>query len=227
MQKLAKVEANGHSSGCDVIFVTRKSKWAKPVGAEMGWRRRETEIPFRNPFFHLRRDLVELPEGKEMEFAYLERADAVVIVPVTRSGEMILVEQYRYSVDQWCLEVPAGGTHDKPDESLESVARAELHEEIGGVAESLTQVGSFFSACSLTDEKCHIFLAENVTLSAEESEPSEKIRVQLMSVASVLALVSRGEMQNAQCALAILLCEPLLRARGYLDREFILTTQAT
>jgi len=32
----------------------------------------------------------------------------VIIVPVTNSGQMILIDQYRYSIDQWCLEVKDG-----------------------------------------------------------------------------------------------------------------------
>jgi ADP-ribose pyrophosphatase len=197
--------------------MARKSKWAKPVGAELGWRRKETEIIYRDRVLRLRRDRIEMPGGKEIYFAYLERTDAVIIVPITNAGELILIDQYRYSIDRWSLEVPAGGTDDKPNETLEEVARAELREEAGGVSDRLTHVATFLSASSLTDERCHVFLAENVTLSAAAAEPTEKIKVRSMPIAEALALVRRGEMTDGQCALAILLCEPLLRARGYLQ----------
>ncbi|MEO7724554.1 MAG: NUDIX hydrolase [Chthoniobacterales bacterium] len=195
--------------------MTRKSKWAKPMGATIGWRRRETEIIFRNPVFALRKDEIELPNGQLMSFAYLERTDAVIVVPITAGGEMVLINQYRYATDQWFLEVPAGGTHDKPNESLEEVARAELREEVGGTCGTLVYVEYFFSATSLSDEKCHVFLAENVTLSASDREAGDSIEVKTLPVAEAVDLVRRGEMRDAQCALAILLCEPLLRERGY------------
>jgi ADP-ribose pyrophosphatase len=214
MQKRAKVEAIALFRGC--VYGIVKSKWAKPVGAKIGWRRRETEIVFRNPVIALRRDEIELPNGEEMSFAYLERPDAVIVVPITSGGEMILINQYRYSIDQWCLEVPAGGTHDKPNESLEEVARTELREEVGGSCDALVYVTNFFSASSLCDEKCHVYLAENVTLAQSEQEAGEAIEVKIMPVAEALALARSGEMKDAQCALAILLCEPLLRARGLL-----------
>jgi ADP-ribose pyrophosphatase len=196
--------------------VARKSKWAKPVGAELGWRRKETEIVYRDQVLRLRRDTIEKPSGKETHFAYLERTDAVIIVPLTSSGQMILIDQYRYAIDQWSLELPAGGMDDKPNESLEEVARAELREEVGGVSDRWTHVATFFSATSLTDERCQVFLAENVVLSSAEAEPSEKIKLHPMPIGEVLALVRRGEMKDGQCALAILLCEPLLRERGNL-----------
>jgi ADP-ribose pyrophosphatase len=191
--------------------VAGRSKWAKPIGARIGWRRRETEIVLRNPVFALRKDEIELPNGREMEFAYLERTDAVIVVPVTPEGQMVLINQYRYSVDQWCLEVPAGGTHDKPNESLEEVARAELREEVGGTSEGLSYIGWFFSASSLTNEKCHVFLAKDVTLSETEREADESIEVKLVPIAEAISLARRGEMRDGQCALAILLCEPVLR----------------
>jgi ADP-ribose pyrophosphatase len=193
-----------------------KSKRAKPVAKRLGWRRLKTKIRFKNRVFKLREDKLKLPGGKRKRLAYLERTDAVIIVPITGAGAMVLINQYRYSVDQWCLEVPAGGTHDKPDESLAEVARDELREEVGGSCSALTYVDYLFSASSLTDEKCHVFLAENVVLSEHDREVGEKIQIKLMPVAKALALVRRGEMKDGQCALAILLCEPLLRKKGYL-----------
>ena len=106
----------------------------KPTGAEAGWRFLRSETRFENHICRLREDDVELAGGQKIKYAYLERDDAVVIVPVTTKGEIVLLRQYRYTVDEWCLEVPAGGTHDSSDASFEDVARKELREEIGGTA---------------------------------------------------------------------------------------------
>jgi ADP-ribose diphosphatase len=188
----------------------------KPNGAQAGWKLRGKKIHFQNPVLTLREDTVELPNGEETTFAYVERAEAVIIVPVTRSGEMVMVNQYRYAVDAWGLEVPAGGTHDAPNEPPEEVARKELREEVGGVCGSLTFVDYFYSAISTTDEKCHVYLAEGVELSEKpEREASETLRTKMMPVAEALAFVHAGKMHNGACALAVLLCEPLLREKGY------------
>ena len=197
--------------------MSTKPKRKKPVGANAGWKRLKTKIRFRNAVFALREDKIELPGGDRKRFAYLVRTDAVIIVPLTLAGEMVLINQYRYALDQWCLEVPAGGTHDKPNESLEKVARAELREEVGGHCESLTYVDYLYSASSLTDGKYHVFLAEGVTFSEAAREESESIEVKLLAIAEALALVHAGKMKDGQCALAILLCEPLLREKGYLS----------
>ncbi len=187
MQKRAEVETSA------VLRSAMAAKREKPIGAQAGWRLRESKVRFRNKVFALREDEIELPGGKRKRLAYLERTDAVIIVPVTAKGEMVLINQYRYSVDEWCLEVPAGGTHDKPNESLKKVARAELREETGGRCRALTYVDYLYSASSLTDEKCHVFLAEGVVFSAEpEKEATEKIEVVVMPIAEALARVHAG-----------------------------------
>jgi ADP-ribose pyrophosphatase len=183
----------------------------KPNGAKAGWKFLGSETRFENEVFRLRQDEVELEGGKKIEFAYVERDEAVIIVPVTKDGQMVMLKQYRYAVDEWCLEVPAGGTHDTKGASLEEVARKELHEEVGATAEKLSYIDFFFTANSLTDEKCHVFLAEGVVLSKEQNtEASETIKVQLVPVAHAFELARSGAMKTAPCALAVLLCEPHL-----------------
>ncbi|MBA3883164.1 MAG: NUDIX hydrolase [Chthoniobacterales bacterium] len=183
----------------------------KPTGAKAGWQLIGTEKRFENNVCRLREDEVQLEGDGKIKYAYLERDDAVIIVPVTTEGEVVMLKQYRYPVDEWCLEVPAGGTHDSCDAALEEVARKELREEIGATAQSLKYVNFFYPANSITNEKSHVFLAEGVELSREQkTEASESIEVHLISVGKAVELARTGAMKTAPCALAVLLCEPLL-----------------
>ena len=183
----------------------------KPNGAEAGWKLLASETRFENDICRLREDQVELQGGKKTNYAYFERDAAVIVVPVTTAGEIVLLKQYRYPVDEWCLEVPAGGTHDTGDAALEEVARKELREEVGGTAKSLTYVTFFYSANSMTDEKCHVFLAEGVELAKNpRTESSESIETQLVPADKAMELARSGAVKTAPCALALLLCEPLL-----------------
>jgi ADP-ribose pyrophosphatase len=184
----------------------------KPKGGRAGWKFLGSKTRFENEIFRLRQDEVELEGGEKMEYAYVERDEAVIVVPITREREVVMLKQYRYAVDEWCLEVPAGGTHDSGDASLEEVARKELREEVGGTVAKLTYVDFFYSANAVTDEKCHVFLAEGVELAKEpKTEASETIEMQLVPVAKAIQLARSGAMKTAPCALAVLLCEPLLR----------------
>lgn len=195
-------------------------KNGKPNGVEAGWKFLGSETRFENDLFRLREDEVELASGKKIQFTYVERDEAVIIVPITTDGEVVLLKQYRYAVDEWCLEVPAGGTHDTDNASLEEVARKELREEIGATAKSLKYVDFFYSASAVTNEKCHVFLAEGVELSKEQkTEVGEKIEVQLVPVEKAIELARSGAMKSGPCTLAVLLCEPLLVTLGEQHRE--------
>ncbi|MBA3650697.1 MAG: NUDIX hydrolase [Chthoniobacterales bacterium] len=190
------------------------AKNKKPVGEKLGRRRLKTRRPFRNKVFTLRVDRVKLPGGKRTETAYLERSDAVIIVPVTDNGEMILIRHYRHAIDAWEWEVPAGGWKGTRVESLKEAARRELREETGGTCRALKHVGWFYSATSLTNERCQVFFARGVRLmNAPRRGPAESLEIQVLPVAEALALVHAGKMKDGQCALAIFLCEPLLAGR--------------
>ncbi|HSH37501.1 MAG TPA: NUDIX hydrolase, partial [Chthoniobacterales bacterium] len=186
-------------------------KQSKPNSEQAGWKLLGSATRFENNICRLREDHIELKAGKKIDYAYFERDEAVIVVPVTTEGEIVLLKQYRYPVDEWCLEVPAGGTHDSGDAALEEVARKELREEVGGTAKSLTYVTSFYSANSMTDEKCHVYLAQGVELSKNpKTESSEAIETQVVPAVKAIELARSGAMKTAPCALALLLCEPLL-----------------
>jgi ADP-ribose pyrophosphatase len=100
-------------------LAARSTARTKSNAAALKWELRKSESPYTNESASLRVDTVALPDGKETAYAYLQRAPAVIVVPVTRDGQIVIVEQYRYPVDDWCTEVPAGGTHDTGDDALE------------------------------------------------------------------------------------------------------------
>ena len=189
----------------------------KPNASALRWQVRQAGRPYRNETLALRVDDIVLPDARNVQYAYIERAPAVIVVPVTRDGRIVTVNQYRYPVDDWCIEVPAGGTHDTGEDSLEEVARKELREEIGATCGALTYVGWFYSGPALLDEKCHVFLAENVDASRPpDPEPGEVIQLRLAEADEVVEMARTGKMTNSVSALAVLFCEPLLRERGYI-----------
>ena len=189
----------------------------KPTGARLGWRVLESRHSSEGPVNRLRVDRIAIPGRGEIRYSYLERGESVIIVPVTTDGQMALIRQYRYPVDQHCYELPAGCCRDTDGAALEAVARKELREEIGATAGRLESVTWFYSSSSISDEICHIFLALDVVLDQEtDKEPGEHIDLLLVSVAEALALVRRGEMKTGTCALAILHCEERLKQAGLL-----------
>ena len=189
----------------------------KPEGEQLGWRVLQTDYPYEGKVNRLRADRLSIPGKGEMDYSYLDRAQSIIVVPVTAEGEIVLISQYRFAVDEQCLEFPAGGLHDTGNPSLEEVVRKELQEEIGARAGAVEYVTWFFSSDSLSNEVCHVHLAAEVKLTeAAETEPGEHIERVVLPAREVLALVRRGGMRTGTCALSFLFCEAWLRERGWL-----------
>ena len=180
-------------------------------GKDLGWRRLHTEYPYVYHMFRVRKDTVRWPDGHVAPYAYVEAAGAVWIVPVTSDGQVILIRQFRYTVDDWCWEVPAGGFHDFKGTPIE-LAKRELAEEVGGESDDWTYIGSFRPGVSILDEICHIVLARDVRLTQEpHREVGEIIEVHPVPIDRALEMARNGEIVDGHSALALLRCEPWLR----------------
>jgi ADP-ribose pyrophosphatase len=172
-----------------------------------------TTYPFDYHMFRVRKDLVRWPDGHVAPYAYVEGVGAVWVVPVTTKGDVILIRQFRYTMDDWCWEVPAGGFHDF-DGSPMALAKRELTEEVGGTSDDWSYMGSFRPGNSIIDETCHIVLARDVQLDRNpHREPGELIEVHQVSAGRALEMARSGEMADGHSALALLRCEPYLSPR--------------
>ncbi len=183
----------------------------KPNGIAVGWQRLATDYPYTYLMFRVRRDQVRWPDGHVAPYAYIQSTGAVWAVPVTADGQVVLIRQFRYTVDGWCWEVPAGGFHDFTGSPLD-LAKRELAEEVGGESDDWLYVGSFRPGVSIFDETCHIVLARDVRLNREpQREPGEIIEVHLVPIERALEMARNGEIVDGHSALALLRCEPYLK----------------
>jgi len=105
--------------------------------------------------------------------------EIVAIFAVTKTGEVVLTKQYRFPLEAYAVESPAG-LSDKDGESLEETARRELWEETGYKADKMIEIqrGPFNSGMS--GETLVIFYAPDVEYAGgheEASDDSEEIEV--------------------------------------------------
>lgn len=156
-------------------------------------------------WFSLRQDDIRLPNGQEAVYNVIEKPEAVIIVPVLPSGEVVLIHQYRYPLDEWCYEVPAGSI---PADSLPlATAQQELLEEVGGSSTEWVSLGQYWTMKSLGKERSHFFMARNVELGQHQREATEIIDLKIVSATEALHMARTGAMADAHSALAVLLCE--------------------
>lgn len=180
---------------------------------------RSSQIVWRSRWYRIRQDALIFPNGEPGVYNVMEHPGAVWIVPLTARGEVALIRHYRYTVNEWLWEVPAGSL--EPGVNLEEQARRELLEEVGGVAQAMYRIGRFHVMPGISNQTAHIFLATGVTLGAPAREASEVMETHLLPWAETLAMAQRGQIEDGPSALALILAlTDGLPASGALEAGF-------
>ncbi|HZD18162.1 MAG TPA: NUDIX hydrolase [Actinomycetota bacterium] len=129
---------------------------------------------------------------------------AAAVLPITPSGEAILVRQLRPAIGQRLTEIPAG-LLDRGDEDPLSCAARELFEETGYRHTRIEFLGGIYTTAGFSDEYVHLFLAETGPEPEAEAEPGIDV---LREPYEVLVRAARaGRVRDAKTALALLLAE--------------------
>lgn len=160
-------------------------------------------------WYSLRQDAIRLPDGSEGTYTVVDKGGAAWVLPVLPNGDLVLIRHYRYTLDQWCWEIPAGGID--PDETPTQAAVRELREEIGGMSERWQSLGRYATMNGIGNEWGHFFIAFDVTLGEAALEPAEVLSVHPTPAARALEMARTGEMDDMQSAFAMLLAEPFLK----------------
>nr|WP_320162473.1 NUDIX hydrolase [uncultured Methanoregula sp.] len=147
---------------------------------------------------------IRLPTGAEREKVIVHPSNAVAILPI--SGERCtLLRQYRYAIDQYILEAPAG-TMEAGEEPLQTAGR-ELIEETGFAAGTIVPKGFIYTTPGFTDEKIFLFEARDLTPSQEyEKDEDEVIEVIEVPTKDLSAMVRDGAIIDGKTICLIQRC---------------------
>jgi ADP-ribose pyrophosphatase len=153
-------------------------------------------------------DLVEQPDGSEKAYYWTELPDAVVVVART-GDELVFVDQYRPTIREQCLELPAGIVED--GESYTEAGRRELREETGFEAAGVSLLEEFWCSTGVLKHRRGIVFAEGLEPVERELDDNEFLSVRTVTVDDALD-VARREPANDATIEGILLA----RAEGLL-----------
>jgi len=157
---------------------------------------------YRGPAIGLRVDTIEKPNGRKAIRDVVEHGDCVAAVALDDQDNVLLVRQFRYPVDRFLLEIPAGGI--SPGEDPVDCVRRELQEEIGYLPQKIDELGGFYSVPGYGTEYLYCYLATQLTPSRLVAEDTDDIEVVRVPVGQVLQLITSGEICDAKSIAALL-----------------------
>ena len=165
----------------------------------------QARTAFAGRVFSVSSDRVRLPNGREVTMDVVRHVPSVIVVPMSDADHVVLIRQYRYPVNAWLWEVPAGSVD--PGEDPVAAARRECHEEIGLRPDTVTPLGRYLPTPGYCDEAMHLFKAEGLRApdTAAEQDPDEMITTHTVTLAEAKAMVLRGEIADLKTAMALML----------------------
>ena len=134
---------------------------------------------FRGKRLWIESKTIRLPTGIVREKVIVHPSGAVAILPL-QGDRCKLLRQYRYAIDQYIIEAPAG-TMEPGEEPLATAGR-ELIEETGFAAASIIPKGFIYTTPGFTDEKIYLFEARGLSPSQEYTKDEDEV-IEVIDVA--------------------------------------------
>jgi ADP-ribose pyrophosphatase len=169
-----------------------------------------SEIGYQGKAFKMRRDTLELPDGRTVVYDIIDHPGAVTIIPLDEQGQILFIRQFRPATGEVLLELPAG-TLEKGEEP-QHCAEREIREETGYAAREFTRLGGLWLAPGYSGEYLHFFLAQDLYLSHADGDDDEFIAVEKIPVARAIAMAQSGEIHDGKSLAGLLLLQGHLPA---------------
>jgi len=166
------------------------------------WETLDSAIDYRCPGFAVRADQVRLPDGTETDYHSVDEREAVVVLPFTPAGDLVVIAEWRQAVGRINRGLPAGTVEGSED--LAVAAERELREETGYTANDLEHLISVEPSNGIANSVHHHFVATGCAPAGDQSlDFNESIRVDTVDYDDFVQSVREGDVRDGRAALAV------------------------
>jgi len=165
--------------------------------------RHNRRVAYENAWITVWHDDGSRPDGSPGIYGVVHFENlAAGVIAFDDEDRVVLVGQYRYTLDRPSWEIPEGGV--PPSETpLEGIKR-ELREETGLEASEWRELGRLDLSNSVTDEEAVLFEAHGLHHGEAAPEPTESIAIRWVPFDDAVAMVRDGAITDAMSVAAIL-----------------------
>ncbi len=171
--------------------------------SERGGTRLSSTESFKGRIFSVTVDRVTMPNGRTVTLDMVRHPGSVVLIPMQDDGRIVLIRQYRYALDRWIWELPAGSL-DAGEDAAAAAAR-ECEEEIGLVPGRVEFVGAWYPTPGFCTEVMNYYRVSDLRERGADEPPAHKdededIRVHVFALDEARAMVRRGDIVDLKTA---------------------------
>lgn len=172
-----------------------------PHPSENPWQILASEEKYRNPWISLTEHQVLNPNGNPGIYGTVHFWNHAIGVVPYESGDIWLVGQYRFPLNEYSWEIPEGGG--SKEESTEVSALRELKEETGLVAQTLTPLFEMNLSNSVSDEWGIVYLATDLEQGDAMPEDTEQLMVKRVPLGDAYDMVEKRLIKDSLSVAAI------------------------
>lgn len=186
-------------------------------------------------------DILKKPDGEIVRYDYVENRNGAGILLIDSDGKLIFVKQYRNTLDDYDIEIPAGcmeetdiksvddfnpciiyangkkleSTNKKDVNSFARCAVRESIEETGLQPGKLIYINYMIAAVGLFSERTAIFIGEDIEIKKRNPDPDEYIDLVFLTLKDAVDKVYAGEICDSKTIIAILAYNDLKKKSEY------------
>lgn len=171
-------------------------------------RKLSSEMKFDGKLIKVTYDVAEV-NGKEAWREVVHHPGASAVVAIDDDGRIIMEKQFRYALNDYLLEIPAGKLDVGEDPLV--CAKRELEEETGIIASEWISLGTIATSPGFCNEVIHLYVAKGLSKGEIHWDEDEYVEVERYTFDELLQRIKDETIKDSKTLSALLLAMPYLK----------------
>ena len=171
-------------------------------------RKLSSEMKFDGKLIKVTYDIADV-NGKEAWREVVHHPGASAVVAIDENNHIIMEKQFRYALNDYLLEIPAGKLDAGEDPLV--CAKRELEEETGIVASEWISLGTIATSPGFCNEVIHLYVAKGLSKGEIHWDEDEYVEVERYTFDELLQCIKDEKIKDSKTLSALLLAMPYIQ----------------